>query len=206
VPENLWLIDWEYAAMADPMWDLAYLANETAPDESLHEQLLTFYSGAVDASAVSKLRQMCLLVELVNLAWTAVQTSTPNHGTDFATDLVRRYERTRALVCQEMGSSLQTHLLSYWVRDKQAFTLEEAVRMLTSDNAAAWDLHDRGFVRAGLAADLVLFEEDQRAKVASTPTWYAARAPPTVRTKPSLSSLTIRRVSCHSGSSPMQSP
>jgi N-acyl-D-aspartate/D-glutamate deacylase len=66
-----------------------------------------------------------------------------------------------AHVCQEMGSSLQTHLLSYWVRDKQAFSLEEAVRMLTSDNAAAWDLHDRGFVRAGMAADLVLFEEDR---------------------------------------------
>src|SRR5205807_1926458 len=27
--------------------------------------------------------------------------------------------------------SLQTHLLSHWVRDKQAFTLEQAVRMLT---------------------------------------------------------------------------
>ena len=33
-----------------------------------------------------------------------------------------------AHVCQEMGSSLQTHLLRYWVRTKQAFTLEEAVR------------------------------------------------------------------------------
>ena len=40
-----------------------------------------------------------------------------------------------AHVCQEMGSSLQTHLLSYWVRQKQAFTLEEAVRKLTFDNA-----------------------------------------------------------------------
>jgi N-acyl-D-aspartate/D-glutamate deacylase len=64
-----------------------------------------------------------------------------------------------AHVCQEMGSSLQTHLLSYWVRAKQAFTLEEAVRKLTFDNASAWDLHDRGLVRGGYAADLVLFDE-----------------------------------------------
>jgi N-acyl-D-aspartate/D-glutamate deacylase len=63
-----------------------------------------------------------------------------------------------AHVCQEMGSSLQTHLLSYWVRTKQAFTLEEAVRMLTFDNAAAWELNDRGLVRKGFAADLVLFD------------------------------------------------
>jgi N-acyl-D-amino-acid deacylase len=64
-----------------------------------------------------------------------------------------------AHVCQEMGSSLQTHLLSYWVRARQAFTLEEAVRKLTFDNASAWDLNDRGLVRAGYAADLVVFDE-----------------------------------------------
>jgi N-acyl-D-amino-acid deacylase len=70
-----------------------------------------------------------------------------------------------AHVCQEMGSSLQTHLLSYWVRARGAFTLEEAVRKLTFDNASAWELHDRGLVRTGLKADLVLFDE-QRVKPA----------------------------------------
>jgi len=64
-----------------------------------------------------------------------------------------------AHVCQEMGSSLQTHLLSYWVRAKQAFTLEAAVRKLTFDNASAWDITDRGLLRAGYRADLVLFDE-----------------------------------------------
>jgi N-acyl-D-aspartate/D-glutamate deacylase len=63
-----------------------------------------------------------------------------------------------AHVCQEMGSSLQTHLLSYWVRKRQQFTLEEAVRMLTFDNASAWELPDRGLVRPGYAADLVVFD------------------------------------------------
>ena len=66
-----------------------------------------------------------------------------------------------AHVCQEMGSSLQTHLLSYWVRKKQQFTLEEAIRMLTFDNASAWELPDRGLVRTGYAADLVVFDEQR---------------------------------------------
>ena len=66
-----------------------------------------------------------------------------------------------AHVCQEMGSSLQTHFLSYWVRKRGAFTLEEAVRKLTHDNAVAWEMNDRGLVREGYAADLVLFEEDR---------------------------------------------
>jgi len=63
-----------------------------------------------------------------------------------------------AHVCQEMGSSLQTHMLSYWVRARQAFTLEEAVRKLSFDNASAWGLADRGLLREGYRADLVLFD------------------------------------------------
>jgi N-acyl-D-aspartate/D-glutamate deacylase len=66
-----------------------------------------------------------------------------------------------AHVCQEMGSSLQTHLLSYWVRNRQQFTLEEAIRMLTFDNASAWELPERGLVRTGYAADLVVFDEQR---------------------------------------------
>ena len=66
-----------------------------------------------------------------------------------------------AHVCQEMGSSLQTHFLSYWVRKRGAFTLEEAIKKLTRDNAVAWEMNDRGLVRDGYAADLVLFEEDR---------------------------------------------
>jgi N-acyl-D-aspartate/D-glutamate deacylase len=65
-----------------------------------------------------------------------------------------------AHVCQEMGSSLQTHLLSYWVRKRQQFTLEEAVRMLTFDNASAWELPGRGLIRIGYSADLVVFDEE----------------------------------------------
>jgi N-acyl-D-aspartate/D-glutamate deacylase len=65
-----------------------------------------------------------------------------------------------AHVCQEMGSALQTHLLSYWVRHRQAFTLEEAVRMLTFDNASAWELQGRGLIRTGYIADLVIFDAD----------------------------------------------
>ena len=66
-----------------------------------------------------------------------------------------------AHVCQEMGASLQTHMLNYWVRGQQAFSLEEAVRMLTYDNASAWELRDRGLIKSNYAADLVLFDADE---------------------------------------------
>jgi N-acyl-D-aspartate/D-glutamate deacylase len=63
-----------------------------------------------------------------------------------------------AHVSQIMDSSLQTHMLSYWVREKEAFTLEQAVRKMTYDVASFWGLHDRGLVRKGNIADLVVFD------------------------------------------------
>jgi N-acyl-D-amino-acid deacylase len=63
-----------------------------------------------------------------------------------------------AHVAQIMDSSLQTHLLSYWVRERGAFSLEEAVRLITFDTASAWGLHDRGLLRVGLAADVAVFD------------------------------------------------
>jgi N-acyl-D-aspartate/D-glutamate deacylase len=66
-----------------------------------------------------------------------------------------------AHVSQIMDSSLQTHVLTYWVRQRQAFSLEEGVRMLTLEPASAWGLHDRGLLREGLAADIIVFDPDR---------------------------------------------
>jgi N-acyl-D-amino-acid deacylase len=65
-----------------------------------------------------------------------------------------------AHVSQIMDNSLQTHLLSHWVREKQAFTLEEAVKLITCDTATQFGFHDRGLLREGLAADIVVFDPD----------------------------------------------
>jgi N-acyl-D-amino-acid deacylase len=66
-----------------------------------------------------------------------------------------------AHVSQIMDSSLQTHLLSYWVREKQALTLEDAVRRMTSVPAACWGLEGRGVIREGAAADVIMFDPDR---------------------------------------------
>jgi len=65
-----------------------------------------------------------------------------------------------AHVSQIMDSSLQTHLLSHWVREKQAVTLEDAVRMLSFVPASHWGLTGRGLLREGWAADAVIFNPD----------------------------------------------
>jgi N-acyl-D-aspartate/D-glutamate deacylase len=46
------------------------------------------------------------------------------------------------------------------VREKQALTLEHAVRRLTFDSASALGLYDRGLLRPGMAADIVIFDPE----------------------------------------------
>jgi N-acyl-D-amino-acid deacylase len=73
---------------------------------------------------------------------------------------VTTFSDSGAHVSQLMDASLQTHLLSHWVRAKQAFPLEQAVRMLTLVPAAYWGFADRGVIREGMAADLVVFDPE----------------------------------------------
>lgn len=56
------------------------------------------------------------------------------------------------------GADQQTSLLSKWVREQGALTLEEAVRMITSVPAAIWNLPQRGLVKEGWVADLNVFD------------------------------------------------
>jgi N-acyl-D-amino-acid deacylase len=49
-------------------------------------------------------------------------------------------------------------VLGHYVRDAKLFTLEEAVRRMTSLPAAQFGLKDRGVLRQGAYADLVLFD------------------------------------------------
>ena len=51
-----------------------------------------------------------------------------------------------------------TYLLGKWVRERQALTLEEAVRRLTSEPAQLFGIPKRGKIAQGMAADLVLFD------------------------------------------------
>ncbi len=82
---------------------------------------------------------------------------------------VTTFSDSGAHVSQLMDSSLQTHVLSHWVRAKQAFTLEQAVRMLSFVPAMLWGFADRGLIREGLAADLVVFAAEMPGAVRDLP-------------------------------------
>jgi len=66
-----------------------------------------------------------------------------------------------AHVSQIMDSSLQTHVLSHWVREKQALTLEQAIRMMSFVPAYHWGLKGRGLLREGNFADVMVFDPEK---------------------------------------------
>lgn len=89
-----------------------------------------------------------------------------NENQDHVLEMMRHprsvitFSDSGAHVSQIMDSSLQTHLLSHWVRERQALTLEDAVRQLTFVPASQWGLHGRGLLREGMTADVVVFDPE----------------------------------------------
>jgi len=67
-------------------------------------------------------------------------------------------------------------ILAEYVKRRQVLTLEDAVRKMTSWPAQRMGLSDRGLIREGMRADIVLFDLDTLDDVAS---WDAPAGAPT---------------------------
>ncbi len=77
------------------------------------------------------------------------------------------------------GWGSATRILGHYVRDLKILRLEEAIRKMTSFAAQAAGLKDRGLVKEGFAADLVLFDPKTVNALATfeTPNRYSAGIP-----------------------------
>jgi N-acyl-D-aspartate/D-glutamate deacylase len=74
---------------------------------------------------------------------------------------VMTFSDSGAHVSQIIDGSLTTYLLSYWVRTRESFTLEQAVQMITSAPAGAWGFSDRGRIAKGYIADLNVIDPEE---------------------------------------------
>ncbi|MCP9060962.1 MULTISPECIES: choline kinase LicA [unclassified Streptococcus] len=98
VPENfiespqgrLYLIDWEYSSMNDPMWDLAalFLESEFTPQEE--EAFLSYYES--DKTPVSR-EKIAIYKILQDTIWSLWTVYKEEQGADFGDYGVSRYQR-----------------------------------------------------------------------------------------------------------------
>lgn len=98
VPENfieapdghLYLIDWEYSSMNDPMWDLAalFLESEFTPEEE--ENFLAYYESEKTPVSRSKIRIYKILQDIIWSLWTIYKEE---NGSDFGDYGISRYNR-----------------------------------------------------------------------------------------------------------------
>ena len=98
VPENfiegpdghLYLIDWEYSSMNDPMWDLAalFLESEFTPEEEA--DFLAYYEGDKTPVSREKIRIYKILQDTIWSLWTVYKEA---QGADFGDYGISRYNR-----------------------------------------------------------------------------------------------------------------
>lgn len=98
VPENfiegpdghLYLIDWEYSSMNDPMWDLAalFLESEFTPEEE--ENFLAHYESEKTPVSRQKIRIYKILQDIIWSLWTIYKEE---NGADFGDYGISRYNR-----------------------------------------------------------------------------------------------------------------
>jgi len=130
--------------MAPPIKSVAQLARESGKDP---------FDVFIDMALEKDLKQFFM-------------TPGFNEDQDVVLSMIRHphaavtFSDSGAHVSQIMDSSMQTHMLSYWVRNRREFTLEQAIRKMTWDVATFWGLKKRGALRTGYIADVVIFDPD----------------------------------------------
>lgn len=103
--QRVWILDWEYAAMGDPCFDLGNLAanGEFGPAEE--RALLERYAGRATDEAIARLRLMRLASDLREAMWGLVQAGISRLEIDFAGYAARHFARfaTRAAAPEVSG-------------------------------------------------------------------------------------------------------
>ena len=96
---RMWIVDWEYAGMNDPMWDLGDLSVEGEFNDSQDAEMLSAYFGgeppAKDHARMVVHKAMC---DLLWTLWGLIQLANENPAEDFRAYADGRFARCKALM------------------------------------------------------------------------------------------------------------
>ncbi len=133
---------------------------EYAPEPSLEEALLSQVAKQRGVHPVDLALDMALQTDLD----ARFRMPLANHDEEQVSELLTNPNMVLGLsdagahASQLCDACQATYLLGRWVREKNALSLEEAVRMLTSRPADVFGIKGRGRLVVGTAADLVVFD------------------------------------------------
>lgn len=93
---ELRILDWEYAAMGDPWFDLGNFAANQELDEPAERLLLAAYAGEATEAALARLSLMRVLSDLREAMWGQLQLTLSELDFDFAGYARRHFDRCAA--------------------------------------------------------------------------------------------------------------
>ena len=97
--ERMWIVDWEYSGMNDPMWDLGDLSVEGGFDAAQDEEMLRAYFGG-EAPAPERARMVIhkAMCDLLWTLWGLIQHADDNPAEDFWAYSTGRFDRCKTLM------------------------------------------------------------------------------------------------------------
>ena len=97
--DRMWLVDWEYSGMNDPMWDLGDVAVEAGFDAAQEEAMMRGYfegeARPADRGRIAIYKAMC---DLLWTLWGLIQHANKNPAEDFWAYSFTRFERCKHLM------------------------------------------------------------------------------------------------------------
>jgi thiamine kinase-like enzyme len=93
---RLWIVDWEYAGMGDPFFDLGNFAANQELDEAGEVALVEAYSREADDEALAALHDMRFMSDFREAMWGVVQQGISALDFDFAAYAERHFARALA--------------------------------------------------------------------------------------------------------------
>jgi len=108
--DRIFIVDWEYSGMNDPMWDLGDLSVEGEFDAAQDQALMQAYSGGEpapqDRARMIIYKAMC---DLLWTLWGLIQLANDNPAEDFRAYADGRFARCRKLMAtEEFAGCLET--------------------------------------------------------------------------------------------------
>lgn len=96
---RMWIVDWEYSGMNDPMWDLGDLSVEAGFTPAQDAEMMNaYFSGSPTPADFGRMVIYKAMCDLLWTLWGLIQHADKNPAEDFWLYAVNRFERCKTLM------------------------------------------------------------------------------------------------------------